>query len=124
MVSTFFSHCFTGGCESHLASLREAYAGLQKSGTQVEVVAVSTDDAPTVAAFARTLRLPFPVLSDPKRQIALAYGAVQGATEAPSRLTFLLDKTGAARWIDSDVSVQTHGADVLAKILELRLDAR
>ena len=122
VVLTFFPHCFTGGCESHLASLRDTYAALQGSGAQV--VAISTDDAPTVAAFARELRLPFPTLSDPKRQIALAYGAVQNATEAPSRLTILIDKTGVVRWIDTDVRVQTHGADVLSKIRELGLGAQ
>ena len=122
VLLTFFPHCFTGGCESHLASLRDAYPALQKSGTQV--VAVSTDDAPTVAAFARELKLPFPVVSDANRQIALAYGVVQNATEAPSRVSVLVDKNGIVRWIDTDVHVQTHGADVLAVIGKLGLDAR
>ena len=119
VVLTFFPHCFTGGCESHLATLRDAYPALQQSGTRV--VAVSTDDAQTVAAFARELRLSFAVVSDPQRRIALAYGALQNATEVPSRLTFLIDKSGVVRWIDSDVQVKKHGADVLAKISELGL---
>jgi len=33
----------------------------------------------------------------------------------------LIDKTGVVRWIDRDVNVQTHGADVLAKMRELGL---
>ena len=119
VVLTFFPHCFTGGCESHLATLRDAYPAFRQSGARV--VAVSTDDAQTVAAFARELKLPFAALSDPKREIALAYDAVQNATEAPSRLTFLIDKQGIVRWIDTDVQVKTHGADVLAKISELGL---
>ena len=122
VLLTFFPHCFTGGCESHLSTLRDAYAGLQASGTRV--VAVSTDDAATVAAFATQLKLPFAVVSDPKREIALAYGAVQDATQAPARLSFLLDKNGVVRWIDSDVQVKSHGADMLAKIGELGLSAR
>ena len=122
VLLTFFPHCFTGGCESHLASLRDAYAALQASGTQV--IAVSTDDAATVAAFARELHLPFAVLSDPKRQIALAYGAVQDIGQAPSRLSFLLDKTGVVRWIEGDVQVKSHGTDVLTKVGELGLAAR
>ena len=122
VVLTFFPHCFTGGCESHLATLRDVYPALQGSGTRV--VAVSTDDAATVAAFARELKLPFAVVSDPQRQIALAYGAVQNASEAPSRLTFLIDKTGVVRWIDTDVQVKSHGADMLNKINELGLNTR
>ena len=121
VLLTFFPHCFTG-CESHLASLRDADAELQKSGTQV--IAVSTDDPQTVAAFARELKLHFAVLSDSNRPIALAYGSVQDAGKAPSRLSFLIDKRGTVRWIDTDVHVQTHGADVLAKIGELGLSGR
>ncbi len=120
VLLTFFPHCFTGGCESHLASLRAAYPALQASGTQV--IAVSTDDVAKVRAFAEQLHLPFPVLNDTNRRVALAWGAVQSQTDAPSRLSFLIDKAGVVRWIDTDVHVQTHGADVLAKIKELGLD--
>ncbi len=120
VILTFFPHCFTGGCESHLSSLRDAYAALANAGTRV--VAVSTDDAPTVAAFAGQLKLPFAVVSDPKREIALAYSAVQDATQAPARLSFLLDSNGIVRWIDTDVQVKSHGAEVLAKIGELGLN--
>ena len=122
VVLTFFPHCFTGGCESHLSTLRDAAPAIAATGTRI--VAVSTDEAATVAAFARELKLPFAALSDPTRQTALAYGAVQNATEAPSRLTFLLDKSGIVRWIDSDVQVKSHGADVLAKIGELGLKTK
>ncbi len=121
VLLTFFPHCFTGGCESHLASLRDACRALEATGTRV--VAVSTDDAAQVRAFATQLHLPFPVISDTSRQIALSFGAVQSATDAPSRLSFLIDKSGVVRWIDTDVHVATHGTDVLAKIHELGLDA-
>lgn len=119
VLLTFFPHCFTGGCESHLSSLRDADRAIEVTGTRV--VAVSTDDPSQVRAFAKQLHLPFPVLSDPSRKIALAFGAVQNTTEAPSRLSFLIDKSGKVRWIDTDVHVRTHGADVLAMIHQLRL---
>ena len=119
VILTFFPHYFTGGCESHLSSLRDAHAALAATGTRV--VAVSTDDAATVVAFAKQLKLPFPIINDPQRKIALPYGAVQDVNEAPSRLTFLIDKNGVMRWIDTDVNVKTHGADILNKIGELGL---
>lgn len=34
-------------------------------------------------------------------------------------MTVLIDKQGIVRWIDRDVQVSTHGADVLAKMREL-----
>ena len=121
LLLTFFPHCFTGGCESHLSSLRDAAPALAATGTRV--VAVSTDDGAQVKAFGAQLGLPFPVISDTSRQIALAFGAVQNKTEAPSRISILIDKRGIVRWIDTDVHVHTHGADVLSKINELGLNA-
>ena len=119
LLLTFFPHCFTGGCESHLSSLRDAAPAIAATGTRV--VAVSTDDAAQVKAFAAQLGLPFPVVSDASRQIALSFGAAQNKSEAPSRISILIDKAGIVRWIDTDVHVQTHGTDVLAKIGELGL---
>ncbi len=119
VLLTFFPHCFTGGCESHLASLQTVAPALVKANTQI--IAVSTDGAPSVEKFARQLNLSFPTLSDVSRQISLAYGAVQTITEAPSRMSVLIDKTGVVRFIDTDVNVQSHGADMLAKIRELGL---
>ena len=120
LLLTFFPHCFTGGCESHLSSLRDAAPALAATGTRV--VAVSTDEAAQVKAFAAQLGLPFPIVSDTSRQIALAFGAAQSKSEAPSRISVLIDKRGIVRWIDTDVHVQTHGADVLSKINELGLN--
>ncbi len=119
MLLTFFPHCFTGGCESHLASLQNVAGALAAANTQV--IAVSTDDAPTIEKFARGLNLIFPVLSDQSRKTSLSYGALQTATEAPSRMTVLIDKNGIVRYIDTDVNVQSHGAEMLAKIRELGL---
>ena len=120
LLLTFFPHCFTGGCESHLSSLRDAAPALLATGTRV--VAISTDDVASVKAFAAQLGLPFPVVSDTSRQIALLFGAVQDKSEAPSRLSILIDKAGIVRWIDTDVHVQTHGTDVLSAIKKLGLD--
>jgi peroxiredoxin len=67
-------------------------------------------------------RLPFPILSDTSRKVALSFGAVQGANDAPSRLSFLIDKNGIVRFIDTEVNVHTHGPDMLAKTRELGLN--
>ncbi len=119
LILTFFPHCFTGGCGSHLSSLRDSHPALVAAETQV--VAVSTDNAAQVRAFAKQLHLPFPIFSDTSRKAALNFGAVQNATDAPARLSFLIDKNGIVRFIDTNVNVQTHGADMLAKIRELGL---
>jgi len=34
-------------------------------------------------------------------------------------MTFIIDKEGIVRFVDTGINVQTHGADVLAKLHEL-----
>jgi len=49
------------------------------------------------------------------------YGAVQRDGERAARLSFLIDKNGIVRLVDTNVNVQTHGADMIAKMRELGL---
>jgi peroxiredoxin len=117
LLLTFFPKCFTGGCAGHLASLQRELPNFTQSDT--EVWAVSVDPAEEQAAFAAKLGLQFPLLSDTDRKLSMLYGAAQDKTDLAARQSVLVDKTGVVRWIDRDVQVETHGADVLAKMREL-----
>jgi peroxiredoxin len=46
---------------------------------------------------------------------------VQQDDERAARMTFLIDKQGTVRFIDTNVNVQTHGADVLMKLRALKM---
>ena len=72
-------------------------------------------------AFAHELKLTFPLLPDTQRQITKLYGATGNADDMAARQSVLIDKNSIVRWIDTNVSVQTHGADVLTKMRELGL---
>ncbi len=120
VLLTFFPRCFTGGCANHLSSLRDVYPQLQDAN--VEVLAISVDPAKGDKGqleFAKQWQLPFPLVPDTKRELSMLYGAAQNDKQLTARMSVLIDKSGIVRWIDTDVQVQTHGADVLAKIGEL-----
>lgn len=120
LLLTFFPKCFTGGCANHLRSLRDEAAKLGEKNIQVWAVSI---DAPDVQiAFAQSLGLSFPLLPDTERNVCLLYGATDNADSLARRMSVLIDKSGIVRWIDTDVHVGTHGADVLAKIQELGLN--
>jgi peroxiredoxin len=122
LLLTFFPKCFTGGCANHLSSLRDHQAEFDAADTQV--LAVSVDPAEGEKgqiAFAKQWNLSFPLVPDTSRKLSLLYGAVQTPTDLDSRMSVLIDKSGIVRWIDRDVQVSTHGADVLAKMRELGL---
>lgn len=120
LLLTFFPKCFTGGCSNHLTSLRNKTNEFKAANTEIWAVSI---DAPDVQiAFAQSLGLPFPLLPDVGRNLCLLYGATQNTDQLATRMSVLIDKQGIVRWIDTDVHVSTHGADVLVKIKELGLD--
>ena len=123
VLLTFFPKCFTGGCANHLSSLRDHQGEFDNAQTQI--LAVSVDPAQGdkgQIAFARQWGLTFPLLPDTTRQLSMLYGAAQNKRQLAARMSVLIDKTGVVRWIDTDVHVESHGADVLAKINQLGLN--
>ena len=80
--------------------------------------AASTDSAETNARFAESLGLDYPILSDPTKQTARAYG-VLGMTGMASRWTFYIGADGRILEIDRNVSARTHGADLVERLKQL-----
>jgi len=79
----------------------------------------SCDDAETNKKFAESLKLDYPILSDPGKATAKAYGVVHEGREVPERWTFYIDKAGVVKFIDKKVTPKTHGEDVVKKLEEL-----
>jgi peroxiredoxin Q/BCP len=79
----------------------------------------SCDDAETNKKFAESLKLDYPILSDPGKATAKAYGVVHEGREVPERWTFYIDKGGVVNFIDKKVTPKTHGEDVVKKLEEL-----
>jgi Peroxiredoxin len=117
LLLTFFPRCFTGGCKQHLASLQKNESALQAKG--VSVVAVSVDPSDVQQAFAASLDAQFRFIPDAGRNLCILYGATKNTTDLAQRMSVLIDKSGIVRWIDTNVNVATHGADILAKMREL-----
>ena len=68
--------------------------------------------------FAESLGIGYPILSDPEKTAARAYG-VLGSAGFASRWTFYIGMDGRILDIDKQVRVSSHGADVAAKLEEL-----
>ena len=85
----------------------------------VAYFAASTDDVETNVEFAKQLKLDFPILSDPEKKVAQAYGVVHGGRSVPERWTFYIDNKGVVRHIDKKVNAMEHGIDVVKRLKEL-----
>jgi peroxiredoxin Q/BCP len=69
--------------------------------------------------FAESLGLDFPLLSDPGKQVASAYGVVTPERQLAQRWTFYIGVDGTILFIDKKVSAATAGQDLAAKLGEL-----
>jgi len=82
------------------------------------VFAISVDSAEKNAKFAESLGIDYPILSDPTKEVAKAYG-VRGFTGWPSRWTCYIGADGRILDIDKKVSASTHGDDIAVKLADL-----
>jgi peroxiredoxin Q/BCP len=84
---------------------------------------VSVDDAETNAKFAEHVEADYPILADPSKDTARAYG-VLGASGLASRWTFYIGRDGRILHIDKGVKVATAGQDIATKLGELGVAKR
>jgi peroxiredoxin Q/BCP len=85
----------------------------------VAYFAASVDTPETNKKFAEELGLNYPILSDPGKEVAGAYGVISGNQPSPSRWTFYIGRDGKILYIDKQVNVATHGHDVLERLKAL-----
>jgi thioredoxin-dependent peroxiredoxin len=69
--------------------------------------------------FAESLSVDYPILSDPSKEVAKAYGVVHEKRPLPERWTYYIGPDGKILYIDKTVKAGTHGKDVAAKLKEL-----
>jgi len=74
--------------------------------------------------FADSLALDYPILSDPDKTVAQAYGVVAGDKANASRWTFYIGRDGKILFIDKKVNTTTAGKDIAAKLAELGIPRR
>jgi len=84
----------------------------------------SCDTAEENKKFAESLDLDYPILSDPERKVAEAFGVVTAKRKFPSRWTFYIGKDGKILDIDKSVKAKSHGSDVAKKLEELKVDKK
>ena len=78
----------------------------------------STDSAADNRAFAEKNEASFPILADPDKTVAAAYGVLGDAGYA-RRWTFYIDGEGVIRRIDTAVDPRTAGETLVANLEDL-----
>jgi peroxiredoxin Q/BCP len=109
----FYPKAQTPGCTAEGRGLRDRIDDFRKRG--VEIVGVSFDVPDANAAFVEAEKLPFRLLSDRERTLALAVGAAD-TPDAPvaRRISYLVGPDGRVRQVYGSVTPASHATDVLA----------
>jgi peroxiredoxin Q/BCP len=116
VVLAWYPAAFTGGCTAECKSFHEA--GPQIKAYDVAYFMASTDAADRNKEFAVSMQADFPLLSDPEKKIAAAYGVLNPRGTA-TRWTFYIGPDGKIQYIEKKVATATAGQDVVAKLAEL-----
>jgi thioredoxin-dependent peroxiredoxin len=115
VVLAWFPKAFTSGCTVECKSLAANGDKIRKFN--VAYFMASVDQADANKGFAEQEKADFPILSDPSKETATAYGVLNKGGFA-SRWTFYIGKDGKILGIDKAVQPKTSAEDMIAKLTE------
>src|SRR6185436_21054318 len=130
VVVAWFPAAFTRGCTIECKSLAENGDKIKMYDVSYFMASVDPLEKNKEFAKATTVKLgdtevskkeaDFPLLSDPTKETAKAYGVLNERGTA-SRWTFYIDKTGKISYIEKTVKPDTSAEDMIAKLSDLKV---
>jgi thioredoxin-dependent peroxiredoxin len=118
VVVAWFPAAFTKGCTVECKSL--ATNGDKIRAYDVAYFMASVDPIEKNTEFAKAQEADFPLLSDPTKEVATAYGVLNPRGTA-SRWTFYIGRDGKILAIDKQIRVEQSAEDMVAKLAELNV---
>src|SRR5688572_12983439 len=122
VVVAWFPRAFTSGCTLECRSL--AKNGEKIRAYEVAYFMASVDPVEGEKgnkAFAESEKADFPLLGDPTKETATAWGVLNDKHGMANRWTFYIDKEGRIAAIDKAVKPATSAEDMVAKLAELKV---
>jgi len=120
LVVYFYPKDDTPGCTREACRFRDDISQLHALG--VQLLGISLDSSESHGRFAAKFKLPFPLLADDGGNVARRYDAYRSLLflRLARRHTFIIDPTGHIARIYRKVDPDTHSAEVIADIKQLR----
>jgi peroxiredoxin Q/BCP len=107
VILYFYPRDDTPGCTKEACGFRDSWSEIKKLNTVV--LGVSADGAASHQKFTAKYRLPFPLLSDPDREVMTKYGAYGEKMMYGKKTVGVIRSTV---WIGPDGKVKKHWARV------------
>jgi len=119
VVVAWFPKAFTSGCTIECKSLAQNGDKIRKFN--VAYFMASVDPVDQNKGFAEQEKADFPLLSDPTKETAKAYGVLNQNGMA-RRWTYYIGKDGKILGIDKEVKPPTSAEDMIAKLGEYHVE--
>jgi len=117
IVLYFYPKDATPGCTKEACGIRDSFQEFQR--LKATVFGVSFDSVESHRKFIAKYNLPFVLLSDTDKKIAVAYGAAGPHSLVPSRVTFIIGNDGKIARVFPKVSPAEHSAELCRALREL-----
>jgi thioredoxin-dependent peroxiredoxin len=117
VVLAWYPKAFTGGCTAECTSF--ATKSKEMKELKVAYFTASVDPVVDNTKFANSLNADYPILSDPDKSVAKAYGVLNPDRGFANRWTFYIDKDGIIKEIDKKVNTKMAAEGVIAKVKSL-----
>lgn len=113
IILYFYPKDNTPGCIAQACDFRDSYPSLEEQ--KIVVLGINYDTPQTHKIFREKQGLPFPLLSDTKKEVAKQYGAWTNIFNNlyPERKTFLIDEHGMLIKIIDNVTITNHAQSIL-----------
>jgi peroxiredoxin Q/BCP len=122
VVIAWFPKAFTQGCTIECKSLAANGAKIRQYDVAYFMASVdAVEGEKGNKAFAESEKADFPLLGDPTKETANAYGVVHPERGFAMRWTFYIDKDGKVAAIDKAVKPASSAEDIVAKLEELKV---
>jgi thioredoxin-dependent peroxiredoxin len=109
VVLAFYIKAFTSGWTREVQGYRDSMASFRQSNAQV--LGISVDSVADQKEFAKQTGADFPLLSDPKGEVAIPYGVWNKERSFANRATFVIDEQGKIVQIELGSSaIDVNGA--------------
>ena len=119
VVVAWFPKAFTSGCTIECKSLAQNGDKIRKFN--VAYFMASVDPVDQNKGFAEQEKADFPLLSDPSKETAKAYGVLNQNGMA-RRWTYYIGKDGKVLGVDKEVKPATSAEDMVAKLGEYHVE--
>ncbi len=122
VVVAWYPKAFTGGCTAECKSF--AKDGALIKAYDVAYFTASCDTVEENTKFAKSLEADYPILSDPTRGVAKAYGLVANDKGNAKRVTFIIGADGKIADIVTKVNTANAAKQIADKLGELKVPAK